>query len=665
MSKLYYGVAYYDEYMPADRLAQDIAMMRDANINVVRIAESTWSTLEPREGEYHFFHIDRVLDAMHAAGISVIIGTPTYAIPAWLARKYPAIMVTTPEGQQKYGRRQIMDIVNPDFLRHAETIIRTLLAHVKDHPAIIGYQVDNETKHYDNCGPVMRGKFVRHLQEEFGDTDAINRAWGLDYWSNRIDDWQDFPPPEATINASLACAFSRFQRRCVTEYLAWQAALVNEVRRPDQFVTQNFDFEWRGYSYGVQPRVDHFAAAKAMTLASVDIYHPSQRQLTGKEIAFGGDMARGMKGGGNYFVMETQAQGFAQWTPFPGQLRLQAFSHLASGANMVSYWHWHSIHNSFETYWKGLLSHDFAANPTYREAATIGADFQRLAPQLADLRVTNEVALLVSNEAMDAFNAFKPQGTEGNAYNDVVRRFYDALYEENIPIDIINDVNESSERYKVIVIPALYAAEDALLHRINAYVEKGGKALLSFRSGFSDEQVKVRTCVQPGLLSHCCGVRYSQFVLPDGATLRPKRLALPETATQVGMWMELLTPDGADVLAHYDHPAWGDYAAVTEHRYGRGTALYIGFLPHGDLIKILMQRLGSEALASRHTAQVFPLVVRGGVNPAGERVRYCLNFSGEPQQVTGITGRELLSGNDMDGTWDLPPWGVAIVASPS
>ena len=104
MSHLFYGVAYYDEYMPEDRLAKDIALMRETGINVVRIAESTWSTLEPEEGQYNFYHIDRVLEAMHEAGIAVIVGTPTYAVPAWLAAKHPDILVTTVAGSKNMVR---------------------------------------------------------------------------------------------------------------------------------------------------------------------------------------------------------------------------------------------------------------------------------------------------------------------------------------------------------------------------------------------------------------------------------------------------------------------------------------------------------------------------------------------------------------------------------
>ncbi|WP_198175116.1 beta-galactosidase [Spirosoma telluris] len=409
--KLLFGVAYYDEYMPYERLDKDIQMMKEAGINVVRIAESTWSTVEPHDGVFDFSHIDRVLNAMHKAGIQVIIGTPTYAVPTWLVRKYPDVLATTPQGQNRYGVRQNMDITNTHFQFHAERVIRKIMEHVKGHPAIIGYQVDNETKHYNTSGANVQALFVQYMKAKYKTLDVINKAYGLDYWSNRINSWEDFPSTVGSINASLSAEFSKFQRKLVTDYLAWQAALVREYKHPDQFITQNFDLDWRGYSYGIQADVDHFSAAKAMDIAGIDIYHPTQDKLTGIEISLGGDMTRSMKidasnRGENYLVLETEAQGFPQWVPYPGQLRLQAFSHLASGANMLEYWHWHSIHNSAETYWKGLLSHDFEPNPTYDEAKTIGRDFEKLSSHLVNLKKTNSVAMLFSNEALTAFNAF-------------------------------------------------------------------------------------------------------------------------------------------------------------------------------------------------------------------------------------------------------------------
>ncbi|WP_369789733.1 beta-galactosidase [Rouxiella sp. WC2420] len=671
MSKIYYGVAYYDEYMPEDRLAADISMMKEAGINIVRIAESTWSTLEPQEGEYCFYHIDRVLNAMHEAGIAVIIGTPTYAIPSWLARKHPEVMVTTLKGQEKYGRRQIMDIVSPVFLRYAENIIRVLLKHVHSHPAIVGYQLDNETKHYDNVGPVMQQKFIANLRQRYPDLNQLNKDFGLDYWSNRIDNWEDFPPVESTINASLGCAFSAFQRKTVTEYLAWQSQIVREYSRPEQFITHNFDFEWRGFSYGVQPRVDHFEAAKSLTIAGVDIYHPSQEQLTGREISFGGDIARALKKGAGYLVLETEAQGFAQWTPFPGQLRLQAFSHIASGAKMVSYWHWHSIHNSFETYWKGLLSHDFAPNPTYLEAKTIGADLARLADHFDGMKMNNDVAILVSNQAMDAVNWFKPGDAQTNVYNDVFRRFYDALYDSNISVDIINDVDSACSRYRVIVIPALYAADDALLTRINHYVESGGNVLIGFKSGFSDQNVKVRTVKQPGILNESCRVSYSQFVLPQNVGFKSCAADFEIDAEErAELWMELLTANDSDqvkVLATYQHPNWGKYAAITESRYGKGSAIYIGCLSSKTVISQLIMRFGKQTtLSSCHSAHSFPIIVKKAVAKDGQTLTFYFNYSEDAQQIQTPENAVCLIGDHIANAANyqqIEPWGLRIFLS--
>ena len=144
--KLYYGAAYYDEYMPYDRVEKDMEMLEKAGMNLIRIAESTWSTWEPEEGHFDFSHLHRMLDAARRHHISVIVGTPTYAIPTWLAKKDPTILAITQDGPQIYGHRQNMDITNETYLRHAEIIIRRLMEEVKDEPHVIGFQLDNETK---------------------------------------------------------------------------------------------------------------------------------------------------------------------------------------------------------------------------------------------------------------------------------------------------------------------------------------------------------------------------------------------------------------------------------------------------------------------------------------------------------------------------------------
>lgn len=662
--KLLYGVAYYDEYMPYDRLDKDVKMMKEAGINVVRIAESTWGTLEPQEGVFDFSHVDRVLNAMHAAGISVIIGTPTYAVPTWLAKKYPDVLAITPRGPNQYGPRQNMDITNQHFLAYAEKVIRKLVAHVKDHPAIIGYQLDNETKYYETSGSNVQEQFVTYMKQKFPSLDSLNSAFGLDYWSNRINSWPDFPSANGSINASLTSEFRKFQRQLVTRYLAWQADIVREYKKPGQFLTQNFDLDWRGFSFGIQPDVDHFDAVKALDVAGVDIYHPTQDHLTGTEISFGGDLARSMKGGQNYLLLETEAQGFPEWVPFPGQLRLQAFSHLASGSNMVEYWHWHSIHNSFETYWKGLLSHDFEPNPTFDEAKTIGADFRRLSTHLVNLKKQNEVAVLFSNEALTAYSCFP---IDRETYNTILRSFYDPLYQMNVGVDLINPSCERLEQYKLIVVPALYAAPDSLLDRLNRFVQNGGHVLYTFKSGFSNENVKVRHVRQPGIISEACGISYNQFTNPgDGVSLKGDPFQVGIEQNKISKWMELIVPTTAKVLAYYDHPVWGKYAAVTQNAYGKGLATYIGCLT-SDAVRrrVLENALRAAGLWKADQEIRFPIIVKSGVNEQGKVVRYYFNYSAQPQSFvySHKAGKELLSGTAISAESKvlLPQWGVQII----
>ena len=675
MKELLYGAAYYDEYMPYDRLDKDVEMMKKAGINTVRIAESTWSTCEPQPGVFDFSHVERVMDAMEEAGINVIIGTPTYAVPTWMVKAHPDVLAETVKGRGIYGARQIMDITHPVYLFYAERVIRELMKRTAHRKCVIGFQLDNETKYYGTAGKNVQEQFVKYIREKFHDNlDAMNYEFGLDYWSNRINAWEDFPDMRGTINGSLGAEFEKFQRTLVDKFLSWQADIVNEYRREDQFVTHNLDFEWRGYSYGIQPYVNHLHASQCLTIAGTDIYHPTQDDLTGAEIAFGGDLIRSLKQN-NYLVIETEAQGFPGWTPYKGQLRLQAYSHLASGANSVMYWHWHSIHNSFETYWKGLLSHDFQENATYREACTIGNEFARLGKHLVNLKKKNEVAVLVSNEALTALNWFRIQeqapGADAKSiyYNDVMRWMYDTLYHMNVECDFIWPESENLEQYKAIVVPALYAAPDELLIRLKQYVENGGTLIASFKTAFANENVKVSHQVQPHILSNCFGVHYDQFTFPKNVGLTGE--VIPEKPDQKGnahpaanVFMELLVSEGAEVLASYEHYNWKDYAAITRNHYGKGQAVYIGCMTDEETLKSVYKAVLLEAgveIPEYH----YPIIVRKGLNDLGKTVCYFLNYSGMELEMPYDykNGIELLENTAVEnGTaLQMPAWGVKIV----
>lgn len=667
MEKLLFGTAYYDEYMPYERLGKDIEMMKKAGINTVRIAESTWSTCEPQEGVFDFSHVERVMDAMEEAGIGVIIGTPTYAVPTWMIKSHPDILAVTVKGRGIYGARQIMDITHPAYRCYSERVIRELMKCTAHRKCVIGFQLDNETKYYGTAGKNVQEKFVKYLRRKFSNSlDAMNYEFGLDYWSNRINAWEDFPDVRGTINGSLGAEFEKFQRMLVDEFLSWQADIVNEYRREGQFITHNFDFEWRGYSYGVQPDVSQYHACKCLSIAGADIYHPSQDRLTGAEIAFGGDIARSLKRD-NYLVLETQAQGYPDWTPYKGQLRLQAYSHIASGSNSVMYWHWHSIHNSFETYWKGVLSHDFQENDTYREACIIGREFSETGSRLVNLKKENDVAVLISNEALTALKWFGIEATaagdNGIGYNDVVRWIYDTLYGMNVECDFLWPESENFGQYKVLIVPALYAAPDTLLERLNQYVQDGGSLLATFKTGFANENVKVSHETQPHILSRSLGIKYHQFTFPRGVKISGK-IAEESGDREVKAFMELLEPDSAEVLAFYDHYNWKSYAAVTKNEYGKGKAVYVGCMTGNTVLERLLDDLLKEAGVER-AGERFPVIVRKGKNDFGRTVRFYLNYSAQRQTADcgSSDSRELLSGRGLKRreTFVIEPWGVKIL----
>ena len=665
-NKLLFGAAYYAEYMPEERIEKDMDLMAQAGFNLIRVAESAWSTWEPRDGEFDFSLLIKVLDSALAHGLSVIVGTPTYAIPPWLAKKYPDILSDTHAGPCRYGPRQNFDITHPGYRFHAERIIRKLLEAVSGHPAVIGYQLDNETKPYDTCSARAQTLFKDWLKDRFGTVENLNREMGLAYWSNSLGSWDDLPDVRGTINGSLGAEYQAFQRHLVTDFLLWQRSIVDAYKRPDQFVTHNFDYEWRGYSFGLQPDVDQFDAAAAVDITGCDIYHPSEDQLTGAEIAFGGALAYGLKKA-PYLVLETQAQGNFGWLPYPGQLRLQALAHLASGARGVEYWHWHSIHNAIESYWKGVLSHNLAPGETYREAAALGREMAALSPHLLGLTKKNKVAVMVSDWSQTGLQWFPTCGPfqkpEKN-YSDFLRWLCDSLYRLNVEYDVLSDGERDFSAYDLVVLPCLYAAPESLLEAVNDYVENGGHILATFRTAFADEHLKIYHDAQPHMLTHCLGLTYDRFTKPAPGTKLIFRGSAFSADAAVTDWMDLPTLTTATALCNYAHPAWSGVPAVTVNDYGCGRAAYLAccFSPEGldKLLEGLLPQLGIEVGPAR-----FPLVVKRGINPAGREITFYLNFSGSvlPVSIPHPAGTFLPEGKHVaaDEPFTLAPWDAAIL----
>ena len=678
MDTILYGVAYYPEYMPSDRLDKDVELMQKAGITVVRVGESTWSTWEPRDGEFQFAWMQRVLDRLHQAGIKAILGTPTYSIPTWLYKEHPEILVThngtaPPLGDPysptyppsltpgNYGPRQNYDFLNPYFRQHAERVIREIVGHFKDHPAVIGYQIDNETAPTSIPTQYTNAAFLERLKQKYKTPETINKIWGLVYWGQLADKWEDLPPRDGILNPGYKLEWENFQHDIVTDYLAWQAKIVNEYKRPDQFITQDF-------SGGVHTNLDQWAIARNLDIVAENPYFETQKRLDARGIWLSGDLGRSLKHT-NYLVTETNAQTIGwdsrtQYPQYPGQLRLVVYTHLAAGANMVEYWHWHSLHYGQETYWKGVLSHDLEPNRTYAEVSRVASELKRIGPELVNLKKDNKVAILFSADSANALS-YMPFSDHAN-YMSILRQMYGALYELNVEPDFVPAGDANLSRYKVLLVPPLYSASDEVLQQISDYVKNGGQAVMALKSGFTDEHSTVRDVMAPGPLRAATGFHYQEFTnLAEPERLTPDPYGVGEQ-NKGAMWEEFLVPDTADVVASFDGPYW-KFPAITRNRYGNGVLTYEGTVVTDALQReIVHEVLKRAGLTGPDQNLPVTVKVRHGRNARGKLLHYYLNFSGEEQSFAYLygDGSDLLTNTSRrEGQpLELKPWDLAIVA---
>jgi beta-galactosidase len=624
-SGVLFGVAYYAEYHQSERTLIDLDLMVRAGITVIRVGESVWSTWEPRDGEFDLDWLAPVLDAAHDRGIRVILGTPTYAVPPWLQTAYPEIAGEVRTGERiPWGARQEVDYTHPAFRFHAERVIRRIVARYAQHPAVIGFQVDNEPglHLFHNHGVFTR--FVRHLRERFGDVETLNREWGLTYWSHRISGWDELWRPDGNSFPQYDLEWRRFQASLTSEMIAWQAGIVREYARTDQFVTTCLQYPRLGLDdrelfepldvtsgnpyYGMQDRLD----------AGQDLSQLNYWTTTGVAgLVRQGDRLFSSKQA-RYLVTETNAQAIDDsannFPPYPGQIRQAAYSFLSRGAAMIEYWHWHSLPYGAETYWGGVLPHSLRPGRVYEEVAALGAEIAQVGPLLDGYEPDADVAVLWSNPSRYALQHMPPFSIDGRpddeAYEHVVDAFHRGVVDSGRQARVLHveqalalGAEALAERFPVLVAAGAYVLTDEQLDLLRDYAAAGGHLLLGVRTGYADAEARARVEVAPPGLAGAAGVRYEEFSnLEQPLVVRSTgALALSDGATG-RLWADGLITEGAEVLARYEHPRFGDFAAVTTHGHGAGRITTVGCVPDAvlaaDLIRYAAPRPVSADLVA-------------------------------------------------------------------
>ncbi len=536
-----------------------------------------------------------------------------------------------------------------------------IVEHYRDNPAVIGYQLDNETGSYDPVNPEVQVGFANYLQAKFKTVEKLDEIWGLNYWGQRLYRWTDLPGREGILNPGWKLEWQRYQQWMTTDFLAWQAEIVKEYKGPGQFITHDLAAPPR-------PRVNEVEISGSLDIVAANIYEDRQDAYDGAKSSLQGDFARSLKHT-NFLLTETNAQtdsatSMGQYPPYDGQIRLAAYTHISSGANMVEYWHWHSLHYGLETNVKGILGHDLEPGRVYAEVSRTAHELERVGPEIVDTRRPNQVAILYSDDSHYGLE-YQPFSEREN-YRSIMIQVYNALYKLNVGMDFVFPDSTNFSDYRMIVVPPLFIASDELLNRLSEYVRGGGNVVMAFKSGFCNEYSTVRWVTAPGPLRPAAGFRYQEFTSlrqPVGLKGDPFHAG---AQNKVSDWAEMLVPEGAKALAYYDLPFLEKYPAVTRHTFGKGTLTYEGTVLSPDLQqKVLMEALKLAGLDGPDQQLPPPVRVKHGVNRKGKPLHYYLNYSGEAQkfQYPYGAGQDLLTQSPVAHAeaLTLAPWDLAII----
>jgi beta-galactosidase len=629
--RVLFGAAYYHEYQPSPRLDTDLDLMAAAHFSVIRVGESVWTTWEPEDGVFDLEWLAPVLDGAHARGIHVILGTPTYAAPPWLARKYPEIAGETGTGvRTAWGGRQEIDYTHPAFLFHAERVIRKIVARYADHPAVVGFQVDNEPgiMLFHNEGVFQR--FVDDLRQQYGTVEHLNEAWGLVYWSHKLSTWADLWRPDGNFQPQYDLAWRTFQAKLTTEYIAWQAGIVREYASPEQFVTTCIAYD--------RPGIDDSGLMRALDITAGNPYYAMQDALA---VPYTESKPQGWTTAGAwslfqsadrmfssrqepYLVTETNAGAIGgpsvNFPAYDGQWRQAAWTFIARGAEMIEYWHWHTTHFGTETYWIGILPHDQRPGRVYEQLAQLGAELETAGSAVVGLQPDARIGLVYSSRSkwglafQSTFN--KSDSTfvsalgemDERSYQRIFESFYRGTFDAGVPARILHDdqlVHPDggmdpavvAAELPVLVVPGLLVADDDLLTWLRRYAAAGGHLVLGIRTAYGDEEGRARLEVKPALLAEAAGVRYQEFSnlndpLPVRSVSDRLTIGVDSRATR---WVDCLITQGADVIAEYDHPHFGRFPAAVTTEHGQGRITTIGTVPDQSLAADLARWLVPDA----------------------------------------------------------------------
>ena len=707
-----YGGDYNPEQWDEATFAEDLELMAEAGVNLVSLGIFSWARLEPREGVYELDWPVEIVDRLHEAGIAVDLATVTASPPAWMATDHPESLPMNADGVRLgLGSRQQYCPSSAVYRERSAALAAALAERLGDHPGVVMWHIGNEYGcHIAECFcPACARAFRAWLAERYGDVERLNAAWGTDFWSQRYTSLEQVAPPAAMPtfpNPAQMLDWRRFSDHQLRSLMEAEARILRE--RSTRPVTTNF--------MGDFPATDYWRWAEALDIISDDSYPDPADPAAAHEVAWAGDLMRGLAEGRPWILME-QAPSAVQWRrrnspKRPGQLLLWSLARVAHGADGVLQFQWRQSRQGAETFHSGMVPHAGRDSRTWEETVATGQALQRLGPVLGE-PVRAEAALVLDWESQWALSTTIGPVEVGERF-EAARAWHRSLWEAGIATDIV-PVGRSLEGYRLIIVPAVFIDRPELAEHLERAVAAGAQVVVAGPTGVVDANAGAVLGGYLGSLRPLLGVRVTDHAALTGQVqqLDPRgvlvnrlsravgtpaaetwagleavseplrrvldRMGTPAPDLRAGGWAEELrideAPEAADentragqgrqaveVVAVFDGRGGGaDLAgrpAITRRSMsGAGAGWYVA----ADLDALSRAALLTLVCAYARLRPVVADLPDGVEAQRRGDVLFLLNHSDRAAEVAGVVGTDLLSGQSCTGHVIVPPRSALVV----
>ena len=641
-ARIWYGGDYNPDQWPEEVWDDDVRLMKKAGVNLVSVGIFSWAKIETSEGVYDFDWLDRIISKLGEAGIAVDLASATASPPMWLTQAHPEVLWKDYRGDVcQPGARQHWRPTSPVFREYALKLCRAMAEHYKGNPYVVAWHVSNEYgchNRFDYSEDAERA-FQKWCEERYGTIDAVNDAWGTAFWAQRMNDFTEIVPPRFIgdgnfMNPGKLLDFKRFSSDALKAFYVAERDALAEIT-PDLPLTTNFMVSATGSV------LDYDDWGREVDFVSNDHYFiPGEAHLD--ELAFSASLVDGIARKDPWFLMEHSTSA-VNWRPVnyrkePGQLVRDSLAHVAMGADAVCYFQWRQSKAGAEKFHSAMVPHTGEDSTVFRDVCELGADLNTLADNglLGTKLAKSKVAVVFDYESEWA-TEHTATPTQKVHHVDEPLQWFRALADHGVTADVV-PVSSNWDEYEVVVLPSVYILSEETTRRVRDYVANGGRLIVTYYTGLSDEKDHVWLGGYPGSIRDVVGVRVEEF-MPMGNDFPgvPSRLSLSNGAVARDIADVIGSVDGsATVLETFRDDPWTGMdgaPAIVANTFGEGRSVYVGArLGRDGIAKSLPEIL--ESLGMTETGENDSRVLRVEREGSdGSRFVFSFNRTHEAVQI--------------------------------